>query len=129
MYNVGMTNAASTLQLGVNLTLHGTLNLANGKINTGSNTLELDNSTPANQLTGGSSGSYIFSTGIGRLRRNGLTAATNYTFPVGTPTDYMPVIVNTAAGTSNFTMSVRSPAASNAAIGGPAFGLLFYQEL
>jgi hypothetical protein len=49
--------------------------------------------------------------------------------PVGTPTDYMPVIVNTAAGTSNFTMSVRSPAASNAAIGGPAFGPLILPRI
>ena len=55
--------------------------------------------------------------------RQNLAAATNYTFPVGTPTAtyYMPVIVNTAAGTSSFAVSVYSPAASNATVGGPQF--------
>jgi hypothetical protein len=33
----------------------------------------------------------------------------------------MPVIVNTAAGTSSFAVSAYSPAASNATVGGPAF--------
>ena len=120
MYNVGMTNAASTLQLGVNLTLHGTLNLANGKINTVGNTLTLDNSTAANQLTGGSSGSYIFSTGTGRLRRNGLLASTNYNFPIGTPLHFLPVIVSPTT-TSDFSVDAFSPASTDGAEGGPAF--------
>jgi len=53
--------------------------------------------------------------------RQNLAAATNYTFPVGTPTAYMPVIVNTAAGISDFAVSVYSPAATNATVGGPQF--------
>ncbi len=121
MYNVGMINAASTLQLGVNLTLHGTLTLTNGKINTGTNTLTLDNGTPANQLSGGSSSSYVYSSGAGRLRRNNLASGTLYTFPVGTSTNYLLVTVNTTSGTSEFAMNVFSPASTDGVEGGPAF--------
>ena len=120
--NLAMTNIASLLLLNANTTVSGTLTLTNGKINIGTNTLTLTNATPATQLVGGSSLSYVYTTsGAGRLVRQNLAAATNYTFPVGTPTDYMPVIVNTAAGTSNFAVSVYSPAATNATVGGPEF--------
>lgn len=124
--DLAITNVASLLQLNANTTVSGTLTLSNGKIDIGANTLTLSNTTPANQLAGvgGSSLSYIYATsGTGRLVRQNLAAATNYTFPVGTPiaTYYMPVIVNTAAGTSSFAVSVYSPAASNATVGGPQF--------
>ena len=120
--NLAMTNIASLLLLNANTTVSGTLTLTNGKINIGTNTLTLTNATPATQLVGGSSLSYVYTTsGAGRLVRQNLAAATNYTFPVGTPTHYMPVIVNTAAGTSSFAVSVYSPAATNATVGGPEF--------
>ena len=121
-FDLAITNIASLLQLNANASVSGTLTLTNGKINIGANTLTLTNATPAAQLVGGSSLSYVYTTsGAGRLVRQNLAAATNYTFPVGTPTDYMPVIVNTAAGTSNFAVSVYSPAATNATVGGPEF--------
>ena len=117
-----MNNIATILQLNANTTVTGRLTLSNGKINIGTKTLTLSNATPANQLTGGSSISYVYTTsGAGRLVRQNLAAATNYTFPVGTPTAYMPVIVNTAAGISDFAVSVYSPAATNATVGGPQF--------
>lgn len=120
--NLAMTNIASLLLLNANTTVSGTLTLTNGKINIGTNTLTLTNATPATQLVGGSSLSYVYTTsGAGRLVRQNLAAVTNYTFPVGTPTHYMPVIVNTAAGTSSFAVSVYSPAATNATVGGPEF--------
>jgi hypothetical protein len=126
LVDLAITNVASLLQLNANTNVSGTLTLSNGKIDIGDNTLTLSNTTPANQLAGvgGSSLSYIYATGgSGRLVRQNLAAATNYTFPVGTPTAtyYMPVIVNTAAGTSSFAVSVYSPAASNATVGGPQF--------
>ena len=128
--NLIMNSAGSILDLNGNLTVSGTLTLTAGKIDIGPNLLVLSNATPATQLVGGSATSYVYTTSAaGRLVRQNLAAATNYTFPVGTPTDYMPVIVNTAAGTSNFAVSVYSPAASNATVGGPAFMLVFYQEL
>lgn len=120
--NLTMNNAAATLILNGNSTLAGTLTLTNGKINTGAGTLTLTNATPATQLSGGSATSYVYTTSIsGRLVRQNLAAATNYTFPVGTPTDYLPVIVNTAVGTSSFAASAYSPAATNATVGGPQF--------
>ncbi|HEX3167063.1 MAG TPA: T9SS type A sorting domain-containing protein [Chitinophagaceae bacterium] len=122
--DLAMTNIASTLLLNANTTVAGTLTLTNGKIDIGANTLTLSNATPASQLVGGSSLSYVYTTSAaGRLERENLAAATNYTFPVGTPTAtyYMPVIVNTVAGTSSFAVSVYSPAATNATVGGPQF--------
>ena len=117
-----VNNIATTLNLNANTTVTGRLTLTNGKVNIGSNTLTLSNTTPANQLTGGSQISYVYTTsGAGRLVRQNLAAGVAYTFPVGTPTDYMPVIVNTAVGTSSFAVSVYSPAATNATVGGPQF--------
>ena len=118
--NVVMNNAASTLQLGGNLTVTGTLTLTNGKINTGTNSLILTNATPANQLVGGSSTSYVYSTGAGRLQRNGLAAATAYLFPIGTSANYLPVTV-TPTTTSNFAVNAFTPASTNGVQGGPAF--------
>jgi hypothetical protein len=121
--NLIMNGAAtSILQLNANLTVLGTLTLTAGKINIGANTLTLSNATPATQLVGGSATSYVYTIlPTGRLVRQNLAAATNYTFPVGTPTDYMPVIVNTAAGISSFAVSVYSPAAVDATVGGLAY--------
>lgn len=114
--------AASILDLNGNLSVSGTLTLTAGKIDIGPNLLTLSNAVPATQLTGGSATSYVYTTSAGgRLVRQNLAAATNYTFPVGTPTDYLPVIVNTAAGTSSFAVSAYSPAATNATVGGPQF--------
>ena len=120
LHNVGMNNASSTLQLGGNLNVAGTLSLNNGKINTQANTLTLTNATPASQLSGGSSSSYVYSTGVGRLTRNGLAAATSYNFPVGTSAYYMPVTV-TPTTVSNFAVNVFSPASTTGVEGGPAF--------
>ena len=119
-----INNIATILQLNANTTVTGRLTLSNGRIDIGANTLTLSNATPANQLTGGSSLSYVYTNSeAGRLVRQNLAAATNYTFPVGTPTAsyYMPVIVNTAAGTSSFAVSVYTPAATDATVGGPEF--------
>jgi len=121
LYNMAITNAGTTLQLNVNVTLHGTLTLANGKINTGTNTLTLDNTIPANQVNVQSNNSYVYSTGAGRLRRNNLASGNYYLFPIGTSANYLPVGVNTAAGTSEFAMNVFSPASTDGIEGGPEF--------
>jgi len=120
--NLIMSSGGSTLVLNGNMSVSGTLTLTEGKINIGPNVLTLSNATPATQLAGGNTFSYVYTTSAaGRLVRQNLAAATNFTLPVGIPGDYMPVIVNTAAGTSNFAVSVYSPAASNATVGGPPF--------
>jgi hypothetical protein len=114
--------AASILDLNGNLSVAGTLTLTAGQIDVGPNLLALTSATPATQLTGGSATSYVFTTSAaGRLIRQNLAAATLYLFPVGTPTNYMPVSVNSVSAGNNFAVSVYSPAASNATVGGPAF--------
>jgi hypothetical protein len=121
LVNLGVNNAASTLQLGANLTVTGTLTLTNGKINLGPNILTLSNATPASQLVGGSATSYVYTTSTGgRLLRQNLAAATAYTFPVGTLANYMPVTV-TPTTISNFQVSVYTPATTTGLVGGPAF--------
>ena len=125
--NLIIINLASILHLNGNTTVSGTLTLTDGKIDIGANTLTLTNTTPATQIQLVEAAiSYVYTTSAaGRLVRQNLAAATNYTFPVGTPTDYMPVIVNTAAGISSFAVSVYSPAATNAAVGGPPFSGIY----
>jgi len=118
--NLRVNNAAATFDLAASLTVTGTLILLNGKINTGANTLTLTNAAPASQLSGGSNTSYVYSTGVGRFQRNGLSAATAYPFPIGTAANYMPVTV-TPTTTSNFAMNVFTPASTNGVEGGPAF--------
>ena len=117
--NLRVNNAAAVFDLAASLTVTGTLILLNGKINTGANTLTLTNAAPGSQVSGGSSTSYVYSTGVGRLRRNGLIAGT-HNFPVGTPADYMPVTVVTSA-TNDFAVNVFSPASTTGVEGGPAF--------
>jgi len=120
--NIIMNSAGSILDLNGNVTVSGTLTLTAGKIDIGPNLLTLSNAVPATQLVGGSATSYVYSTSAGgRLVRQNLAAGVAYTFPVGIPTDYMPVIVNTLAGTSTFAVSVYSPASVNTVVGGPPF--------
>ncbi len=122
--NMGMTNAASTLTLAGNLTVTGTLTLTAGKINTGPNVLNLTNATPANQLVGGSSSSYVYSTAGGwAFTRSNLAAAASYLFPVGISTDYMPVTVNSAAGPSTFQVRAFTPVTTDGTVAGPTFPL------
>ncbi len=121
--NLIMNGAAtSILDLNGNLTVLGTLTLTAGKIDIGPNILTLSSATPATQLVGGSATSYVYTTSeAGRLVRQNLAAATAYTFPVGTPTDYMPVIVNSVSAGNSFAVSVYSPATRESTVGGTPF--------
>src|SRR5436190_5949525 len=119
--NIGMTNALSILTLNGNLEVTGTLTLTAGKIELGPNLLGLTNAIPANQLVGGSSSSYVFGTSpFGRFVRQNLAAATAYNFPLGTLTNYMPVII-TPTDVSNFAVNAFSPASTDGTVGGPPF--------
>ena len=65
-----MNSAAAILDLNGNVTVTGTLTLTAGKIDIGPNLLALTNATPATQLAGGSTTSYVYTTGLrGRLVR------------------------------------------------------------
>ncbi len=75
-------NNGSTTTLATDVTVSGILNLANGKINTGSNTIYLTNNSPVS-LTGYSSSNYI----IGNLSR-AIASSGTYNFPLGTATNY-----------------------------------------
>jgi hypothetical protein len=79
------TSGVHNLILEKNIEVSNTLTLTNGKIETGTNSVTLTNTDETQQLAGGSANSYVYSTGAGRLRRNGIAASLTNThvFPVG----------------------------------------------
>jgi len=121
--DINFANTANELKLNKNINVAHTLTLTNGKINSQTNTATLDNGTEAQQLVGGSASSYIYSTGAGRLRRNGLAqdAFTTHLFPVGTSNYYLPVAIINSAGTDqDYAINAFEGATTNGVEGGPA---------
>lgn len=92
-HNLTVNNGPG-VSIAINATVENTLNLTNGIIATGANTLIINNST-TNAVTGGSAASYI----NGNLRRGIAAGANTYAWPVGTVTAYTPVSLAFAAGT------------------------------
>jgi hypothetical protein len=92
--NLTIDNGGTTT-LASNLTVTGVLNLADGKINTGSNTIYITNNA-TNSLVGHSSSDYI----IGNLNR-AVSSSGSYVFPMGSATKYQPMTM-TLSGTSGF---------------------------
>jgi autotransporter-associated beta strand protein len=94
---------ASGVSLNSNLTIAGNLTLTSGKLSLGNNNLTLSGTT-----SGGSSSSYIATTGSGAVIVNSIGASSK-TFPVGNST-YNPVSI---ANGSNHNWSVRVEDAIN----------------
>ena len=90
-------NTGGTVTLSSDYTVTGILNLANGKINTGSNTLYVTN-TSTTSVTGYSSADYI----IGNLNRSVGSSGT-YDYPLGTSSKYelLTLTLSSTAGFSN----------------------------
>ena len=90
----------SGIALNSNTTITGILNLANGNISTGSNTLSLSNSSA------GSVTSHII-TNFGNVIA--LNVSSTRTIPVGTSSHYNPVVISPNAGhvTDNFIINVK----------------------
>ena len=81
--------------MSTDFTVTGVLNLANGKINTGSNTLYVTN-TSTSSITGYSSADYI----IGNLNRSVGSSGT-YDYPLGTTSNYE-LLTLKLSGTAGF---------------------------
>jgi hypothetical protein len=88
-------NNGGTLTMSTDFTVTGVLNLANGKINTGSNTLYVTN-TSTSSITGYSSADYI----IGNLNRSVGSSGT-YDYPLGTTSNYE-LLTLKLSGTAGF---------------------------
>jgi hypothetical protein len=97
-------NNASGLTVNSSATINTTLTLTSGKITLGLNTLTI---ASGGSISGGSSSSYIVTSGTGALRRNAV-GATNVVFPVGTSSSYSPVTINNAGTSDNFSVRVQS---------------------
>lgn len=99
-------NTGGTLNLNSDFTVTGTLTLASGKINTGSNTLFVTNNSTTS-ITGYSSSDYI----IGNLNRS-VASSGAYYFPLGTATNYE-LLTLTLSGTAGFSNILGSFTATN----------------
>jgi hypothetical protein len=97
-------NNASGLTVNSSATINTTLTLTSGKITLGSNTLTI---ASGGSISGGSSSSYVVTSGTGALRRNAV-GASNVTFPVGTSSGYSPVTINNTGTSDNFSVRVQS---------------------
>lgn len=104
-------NSGGTLTIGsgVTLTVNGTLTLGDD-INLSSGNLVLGSSAT---ISGAGSSSYIVANGSGTFKRNVGTTAVE--FPVGTSSSYMPIEINTSAGTADFEVRMQTNSYANAA--------------
>ncbi|HJQ25162.1 MAG TPA: C25 family cysteine peptidase, partial [Blastocatellia bacterium] len=105
--------------LASNLTVNGTLDLTNGKLDTGANTLTIGCS---GTVAGVSSSTYI----QGNVKKT-YCATGSFTFPVGTASGYSPVDVNITSGTGDFTVKATQGPQPN--LGGPNSALQRYWTL
>jgi len=85
-------NNSSGLTLSGNATVNGTLTLANGNINTSSNTVIVSSTGTVSRTSG-----HV----VGNLQKNAATGATSLTFEVGDASNYTPVTVSFASVTSS----------------------------
>ena len=100
---LNMGSGSSTASLGSSLTLAGTLNLQNGKLVLGSNSLQIN---AGGMLTGGAANSYVVADGSGKLIMN-LAAGATDTFEVGTASHYSPVVMHANSGSASGDVSVN----------------------
>jgi len=94
--NLGST---SSVMIGSNLIVHGTLNFMSGNVNIGRNNITLASS---GSISGASSTSYVITDSIGSLGMQ-LTAgnANATTFPIGTSVRYAPALVQLSSASSS----------------------------
>jgi hypothetical protein len=103
--NVIINNASGVTYGSTTRTVAGTLTLTAGKLTLAGNGLTLTNATLANQISGGSSTSYVATTSTGTLNRNGVLASA--TFPVGDASNYMPISFSSSAS-ANYSVRVKT---------------------
>ncbi|MBS1584176.1 MAG: T9SS type A sorting domain-containing protein [Bacteroidetes bacterium] len=99
---VNMGNNTSTVNLGSNLTVNGTLTLTSGMLNVGTHNLSV---AASGNVSGGLSTSYVVTSNGGTLTMN-LLANGSQTFQVGTMMHYAPITVSANTGSANGDLSV-----------------------
>lgn len=114
--NLG-SNTASVMVNG-DMMISGDLNLQQGRLNIGSNKLEVDaNAT----VTGGSANSFVITGTGGTLSLNVNTGSTQ-TFHIGTNNDYAPIMIksNSGSASSRFDIGVNADVKANGTTGASA---------
>jgi len=99
---VNLGNNTSSVTLGGNLNVGGTLNLQSGMLNVGTNNLMLSSGAT---ISGGSANSYV-ATGVGGMLTMNLAAGGTNTYQVGTMTHYAPVVLKANSGSASGDVSV-----------------------
>ncbi len=108
--NLTVNGGAVTVDDGVTLTITGTLTLTSGKITLGTGNIV------AAAISGGSSSSYVVTTGTGKLTIKAVGAAT---FPIGpTASAYNPVSISNG-GNVDYAVNVSTTAPSGTGISQP----------
>ena len=92
-------NKSGEVQLNVPITMSGTLNLTDGRLNIGNFNLDL----PTNTINGGNASSFVHTSGTGTLNRNVAGSAIN--FPVGR-TAYNPATLTNSGTSDKFSVRV-----------------------
>jgi hypothetical protein len=85
-------------------TVNGTLTFTNGKITLDDNGLFMG---PSATISGSSGSNYVITNGVGSLHQQVMNNATDVTYPVGLTTDYLPVTIKLAVGSTADDLSAR----------------------
>jgi len=99
---INMGNNTSTVNLGSNLTVNGTLALTSGMLNVGTHNLSI---AASGNVSGGLASSYVITSNGGTLTMN-LLANGSQTFQVGTMMHYAPITVSANTGSASGDLSV-----------------------
>ncbi|HYD23115.1 MAG TPA: T9SS type A sorting domain-containing protein [Flavipsychrobacter sp.] len=112
---INMGNNTSSVNLGSDLNVSGTLNLTSGDLNVWDNNLMINAGATVN---GGSDNSYVITVGGGQLTMN-LAANASQTFHVGTAMNYSPAMIsaNTGSVTSDISVSLSDTVYSSGTMG------------
>jgi hypothetical protein len=112
---INMGNNTSSVNLGTDLNIAGTLTLTSGKLNVWDNDLMINAGAT---VSGGSNNSYVITTGGGTLTMN-LVANGAQTFYVGTSANYSPAMIsaNTGSVASDISVSLSDTVYSSGTTG------------
>lgn len=105
-FTINLGNSTAMVTVDGGMTVNGQLQLQNGRLNIGTNKLELATNAT---VTGGSANSFVV-TGTGGTMSAQVATNTSQTFHVGTSTNYAPAVITSASSSasSNFMVGVNT---------------------